>query len=103
MTPPVEILDAAQGEVVEAHHFYQRRSARAADEFLGAVRDAIQRIAAAPDSHPVEYRQAKWVRVRRFPFRLVYTVDSRHEKVIVIALVHTSRRSGYWVKRYPEN
>jgi hypothetical protein len=68
--------------------------------FKGAVDHAAQRIAADPESYPIEYRNVRQVRVRRFPYVLVFAILSP-DLVQVVAVTHTSRRPRYWRNRTP--
>jgi len=39
----------------------------------------------------------RWVMLRSFPIKLVYTV--RHEALLLVAVFHARRRPGYWLER----
>jgi plasmid stabilization system protein ParE len=88
----------AAKEFREAFDWYASRDHAVADRFKDRVADAAERIRDAPDSHPVGLKHYRWVRVRRFPFRLIYEhLDA--ERVLIVAVAHSSRRSRYWRKR----
>ncbi|MBI5760729.1 MAG: type II toxin-antitoxin system RelE/ParE family toxin [Planctomycetales bacterium] len=80
-----------------AQAWYRERSADAAGRFREAVDRAVARIESDPESHPVTSlsRRFRWVRVRRFPYILVFRSQSP-QSVMVVAVAHTSRRPGYW-------
>lgn len=94
----VQFHRLASQELRAAHVWYGQRDADAAARFLTSVDGALARIEADPDSHPIERRHFRWVRVRRFPYRLIF---ERHEEgiILVIALAHARRRLGYWNRR----
>jgi len=85
----------AAKEVREAFAYYAARSRRAAFRFASSLDAAILRIASDPDSHPVELQHFRWARVRQFPFRLVFERKDS-ERILILALAHTSRRPRYW-------
>ncbi|MGC1275133.1 MAG: type II toxin-antitoxin system RelE/ParE family toxin [Planctomycetaceae bacterium] len=86
----------AREELRSALDWYD--DANAAARFRRAVETAVDRIEADPESHPVERGRYRWVRVRRFPYRLVFErLDG--DTIRVIALVHARRRPGYWRHR----
>lgn len=88
----------ARRELRASHAWYRQRDTNAAEKFLAGVDDAIARVEADPDSHPIERGPYRWVRIRQFPYRLIF---ERHgiDTIFVIAVAHTSRRPGYWVRR----
>ncbi len=88
----------AAKELRESHAWYGNRDREVAERFEQAVDDAVNRIREEPKSHPVEMKQFRWVRVRRFPYRLVFEVES-DERVLIIAVAHSSRRPRYWRRR----
>ena len=70
--------------------------------FLAAVDGAVEYLAAWPESGSAVpgVRASLPVRqlpVSRFPYRIVYMIDS--EELRVLAVAHTRRRPGYWRSR----
>ena len=63
-----------------------------------AVDSATNRIAADADSHPVLADDICCVRVRKFPYMLVFVRESS-DSLLVLALAHAKRRPGYWRRR----
>jgi plasmid stabilization system protein ParE len=91
---------AAQ-ELRAADSWYRKREAAVAGRFLNAVGAAAVRIGEDPDSLPIERRHFRSVRVRRFPYRLIFERYGA-DRALVIAVAHTSRRPGYWLRRKAE-
>jgi plasmid stabilization system protein ParE len=89
----------AAGEYRSTRKWYAARSPRAAERFRLAVGAAVERIAGAGDSLPVLEGDYRWVRVKRFPYLLIFRrrVDGNF---LVVAVAHTSRRPGYWRGRH---
>jgi plasmid stabilization system protein ParE len=97
--PPdsVEIHPEAWAEATVAVAWYAERSVRAAESFVGALEQAITRIAATPERWPKHLHGTRRLVLRRFPFAVVYrTTDVR---IQVVAIAHAKRRPGYWRKR----
>ena len=88
---------AAQ-EYRSARKWYRERDASVAGRFRDAVDSATNRIAADADSHPVFVDDICWVRVRNFPYMLVFVRESS-DSLLVLALAHAKRRPGYWRRR----
>lgn len=89
----------AAHEYRSVHSWYAARSPRAAERFRLAVAAAVDRIVVSGESLPVLENLYHWVRVKRFPYLLVF----RRRVVgdfLVVAVAHTSRRPGYWRGRH---
>jgi mRNA-degrading endonuclease RelE of RelBE toxin-antitoxin system len=88
---------AAQ-EARAAESWYASRSPEAAVRFRAEVIAATQRISTEGVSHPIAATRFRYVRVHRFPYRLIF-VPMSPEKVVVVAVSHHRRRAGYWRRR----
>jgi plasmid stabilization system protein ParE len=88
----------ARKEAHAAEDWYAARSMRAAARFRDAVVAAAGRIIADPESHALIVGEFRQVRVKGFPFALIYrnlpTTD-----IVVVAVAHMSRRPQYWRRR----
>jgi plasmid stabilization system protein ParE len=87
-------------EYQDACQWYARRSPQAAQRFIDAVSRAVQAIAAAPSQWPVYRGPYRWVRTQRFPYLLYYRILDP-ARVLLVAVAHTRRRPGYWLRRRP--
>jgi toxin ParE1/3/4 len=88
---------AAQ-EVRAAEAWYAARSSEVAERFRAAVLNAAQRILDNAGTHPVGASRFRYVRVHRFPYRLIY-VHEPESMTRVVAVSHFRRRPGYWARR----
>ena len=88
----------AAREYRSARRWYSDRSAEVGANFRVAVDHALARIASESDFLPRLGRIYRWVRVRRFPYVLIFRQRSP-DSVMVMAVAHTSRRPGYWRSR----
>ncbi len=85
----------AAEELRKAHAWYATRDSGVADRFQKAVDDAVTRICQDPDAQPALLKHFRWVRVRRFPYRLIFE-RADEDRILILAVAHTSRRSRYW-------
>ena len=85
----------AAEELRTAHAWYAARDSDVADRFQQTVDDAIGRICEDPGAQPVSFKHFRWVRVRRFPYRLIFE-HADEDRILILAVTHTSRRSRYW-------
>lgn len=95
MQPTVVFHRLAGREYRDARDWYAVRSASVAERFRIAVDRAAGRIAAEAESLPVLSGPYRRVRVRGFPYLLIFRRRSP-EVFMVVAVAHTSRRPGYW-------
>ena len=85
-------------EYRKARRWYSTQaSAEVARRFRDEVDSALRRIADHPETWPIYLGEFRWIRLRRFPYLLVFiTLES---EVVVVAVAHASRRPGYWRRR----
>jgi plasmid stabilization system protein ParE len=93
----VELHQAALAEANAATAWYAKRDPVVAEAFAAELKEALQRVRQGPDRWPVDVAATRRVLLRRFPFKIVYTVE--HDRVLVVAVAHTRRRPGYWADR----
>jgi plasmid stabilization system protein ParE len=88
---------AAQ-EYRQTRRWYERRREGLGFDFRDEMDRAIGRISAQPYRWPTFHERFRRVRVRRFPYVLYYhVVDS--DNVVILAVAHSRRRPGYWLRR----
>lgn len=88
----------AAEELREVHAWYAERDIGVALRLNDAINDAIERIQEGPGAHPIECEHYRWVRVRGFPYRLIFEELDEH-RVLIVAVAHTSRDPRYWQDR----
>lgn len=102
MSTRVRVDPRAADELEGAADWYDRQRPGLGRELVLEVRVAIRSLARNPGAgSPVEVVDpalgVRRVRVRRFPYQLVYLVIDMD--VLVIAIAHDRRRPGYWAAR----
>jgi plasmid stabilization system protein ParE len=90
-------LPAAEQELDEAVAYYERQDAGLGIRFREAVEATADRIRSGPETFPFIDEPYRYCAVSRsFPYILVYAVES---EVLIVAVMHESRRPGYWKER----
>ncbi|MEK7865584.1 MAG: type II toxin-antitoxin system RelE/ParE family toxin [Planctomycetota bacterium] len=84
-------------DLLQATEWYRKRSLTVAAGFHAEVDRALRIIAEAPERWPAFDQRHRRVLVRRYPYSLVYRIDS--ERVVVVAVAHGRRRPRYWRRR----
>jgi len=99
---PVEVIfhRLAAREYRLARAWYAARSQVVADSFAAAVGIAVQRIEAAPGSLAKLVGRYCYVRVRGFPYALVFR-QRDSATITILAVAHGRRLPGYWRRRHP--
>lgn len=96
MSVVVEFHRLAIRDYVSARRWYAPRGVEAA--FVQAVDAAVARIEANPAGGVPAHRPCRWVRAGRFPYLLYYRPVGA-SVVEVVAVAHSKRRLGYWLRR----
>ena len=95
----VRIDDDALEEARQQTLFYMERDPAVAQEFIDVLRHAFRNIGDSPASFPFlesigRNRRFRRVRLKGFPIFVVYEVLDK--EVLVVAVAHAARRTGYW-------
>lgn len=90
----------AAREYLSARRRYARQSPTVAQRFADAVDLTAQRIGASPDQGPLYRGRFRWRKTPRFPY-LLYYQEISPGLIMVMAVAHSSRRQGYWLRRAP--
>ena len=93
----VEYHQDAIADIKSAVAWYQKRSSKAALDFIEELNRATETIREAPDRWPSGKDNTRRFLLWRFPFAIIY---SEEEPTITIwAVAHGSRRPEYWTHR----
>ena len=93
----MNLHDSAEEELKAAIAYYEECEPGLGDEFFEEVLRGIEQIRQQPNAWPTIYQNFRRYLINRFPYALVYRMS--HNKLVILAVAHTSRRPGYWRKR----
>src|SRR5579862_9487314 len=93
----VKLSKGAKREFADAELRYDEACEGLGSEFYEAVVKGIAEIAQYPLRWPREQINVRRFLVKRFPYRIIYQI--RKNEVVVVAIMHASRRPGYWQYR----
>ncbi|MBS0260846.1 MAG: type II toxin-antitoxin system RelE/ParE family toxin [Planctomycetes bacterium] len=94
----VLIAEAAEEEYTASLAWYAARSLQAAEGFEAEIGIALKAVAEHPERYPLCDERHRFLLIRRYPFQVIYRKISAG-KWLVVAVAHTSRQPGYWIKR----
>jgi plasmid stabilization system protein ParE len=90
----------ARLEYLEAAAFYEKRRAGLGAHFTIEVEATIGRILESPARWPVFEEDVRRCLTHIFPYGILYSVEG--ESILIVAVMHCSRRPGYWKERVGE-
>lgn len=90
-------LDEALEEMLGTAMYYEGRVTGLGALFLAAVEQTTRRVLVHPQAGPVVRGSVRKRFVAGFPFKLLYSIEG--EAILIVAVMHQSRRPGYWRKR----
>jgi hypothetical protein len=93
----IELLAAAESELVEAVAYYNGQSEGLGFEFAAEVKRTIGRIVQFPDAWQALSRRTRRCRTRRFPYGVVYQVKG--DTLLLVAIMHLRRHPTMWKSR----
>lgn len=97
MTLPVVFRAAAKTEYDGAVDWYEDRQSGQGNAFVTAVRRVLVEIADRPMRFMIARGDVRQVLVSGFPFSILYRI--KRDRVVIIAVFHTSRNPSIWQKR----
>lgn len=98
--PEFRYYREAIAEVREARRWYHVESPAVAMSLTQELRRTLMAIHEAPLRWPILRPGYRRLRLRRFPYMVVYRVSGIN--LDIVALAHLHRRAGYWKDRKPE-
>ncbi len=95
-----EFHPEARIEFRESAAFYEGCRPRLGIAFINEIESILRWILEAPDRWPFIEEDVRRCLARRFPYGILYTIETDY--VLIIAVMHCSRKPGYWRNRLPE-
>jgi len=95
----VIVRPEAEDDLKEAFSWYEDKRAGLGYDFLLQVDAGLNLIVKTPAIHPIEYKGTRKHLIKRFPYKIIYFVQS--EQIIVLAVIH-GRRSPALIKKRRE-
>jgi plasmid stabilization system protein ParE len=95
---PRFLADALE-ELIEAVQYYARENAQIAIEMQREVEVGLDLICAFPKVAKSIGRFYRGHKLPRFPYFLIYRIDSDNDEIVIVAIAHMSRHPDYWRSR----
>lgn len=93
----VRFLQPAEQEMLDAAQYYELQASGLGLDFLDKIDSAVIDISQHPERWPIIQLNIRRRLVFRFPYSLLYRVDT--EEAVVLAVAHQQRHPAYWIER----
>jgi len=87
----------ARAEFLDAVRYYEERQRGLGRRFRVAVETAVSLVVANPVLYRLLRAPFRRYLLPKFPYSIIYSIEPDY--IYVIALAHTKRKPGYWLKR----
>jgi plasmid stabilization system protein ParE len=84
-------------EYEDATLFYGTREDGLDARFHLLIEEAIEDICSLPEAWPLFLDETRRRIVNVFPYSVIYV--SENDSVLIVAIMHDSRKPGYWLRR----
>ena len=88
---PITFRQRALIEYAESTAWYKERSLQAAQNFVTALENVLKAIANSPYTYRNSYKKFYEVKIKKFPFNIVYFIDESEQRIVVTTIFHQKR------------
>ena len=99
MSYTIVFLVRAQHELLDAWEWYENKQTGLGDRFKDQLMNRIHSIAQHPERYPIRIATYREVRIKVFPYLVIYRIDKDTNTVVISSIFHTSRNP---MKKYKE-
>ena len=95
----IEILPVAKLDIQQAVNWYNLKQKKLGNRFLYALQSDVKFIQKNPSAFINRYNEIHTLVMNDFPFMIHYLIEEEFEKVIIVAVFHTSLNPNNWNRR----
>jgi toxin ParE1/3/4 len=96
----IEIISQAKADIRKTILWYNQKQDGIGKIFLTNVRADVKLIQLNPTAFPMKYKEVRTKVMHRFPYLIHYIIDSKAQKLIIIAVFHMKINPFNLNKRY---
>jgi plasmid stabilization system protein ParE len=97
MSLKVVFRPEAEGDLLEAHDWYEEQQVGIGATFSDAVERTITRIETMPEMYAIVLRNVRRAKLRKFPYLVYYRLFD--DRIEVLGVLHGSRDPKLWRER----
>ena len=91
MSYSYELRPDAAVEFTNSYVWYEEQQNNLGDKFIDAFYSKLNQICQNPYHYKSSYKKYHEALTDKFPFLIVYQIEEKAQKIVVIAIFHTSR------------
>lgn len=95
--PKIVFHPEIASEIKASYNWYQEQASGLGDDFIAELEAAYDAVAELPETWPKFQKGFRRYLLTRFPFSIIY--KDTNENIFVVAVMHNSRKPGYWLSR----
>lgn len=93
----VSFVALAECELNDAAQYYDAKRDGLGRRFIDEVRHSVRELIEFPEAGVVLQRNVRRVRLKAFPYGILYEI--RNDRITVLAIMHMHRQPFYWTSR----
>jgi toxin ParE2 len=93
------ILSEAEDELEAAFDYYEQRRQGLGKELVTEFRRSLELVLQFPKAWQPLDRKYRRCRLHRFPYGIVYRIEAKTDRIVIVAVMHLSRKPGAWQAR----
>lgn len=94
----VEFLKIAEQELLDAINYYNDQMNGLGYQFASEIKKTVNRIIKYPEAWTKISNRARRCICNRFPYGVIYQI--RKDFILIISIMHLSKKPDYWVDRF---
>ncbi len=91
MSYTITFRKRAAREYLEATAWYNKKSRKAAENFVKEVNILLDQIEKQPDFFRKGFKHFRQVKIYRFPYAIIYFIDDKMNRVVITSVFHQKR------------
>ena len=95
----IKLTIEARTDIKDSIAWYSEQKESLGREFFDNIVKTLKLIRSNPHIFQIRYRQIRQAPVRKFPFQIHYLAEDADQRIVVIAVLHTSRNPQIWKER----
>lgn len=99
MSYGIKIIPDAQTDVRETIDWYNEQKDGLGRRFLQSLAATVRILSENPKIFQVKYKNTRQAPVRGFPFLVHYLFEEKKQRIVILAVLHSSRDPQVWKKR----
>ena len=96
----IRFSQLASEDLTEVLDWYKKQDVEGLQKrFITAMSQGLRRLEKFPKSNPIVHNDVRQALLKKFPYKILYTVDNAIVEVLIIAIVPQKRDPKIWQGR----